>query len=191
VTEGSKGWKLANFCGMQIAWFACVLGAAQDWLGIGWLIGLAFVVGHFVLVKNRRPDVIVAAAALGMGLVWETLNRGSGVATVARDYFPAPIAPSWLLLLWVAFALAIRHSMGWMAGRYFVGGVLGAVAGPLSWRGGAKLGGATFGELSVGTTSVPWWVVLGVEWAIAMPFLLYVAARAGRNVAIVTSPRGA
>lgn len=187
MKEGSTAWKLANFAGMQIAWFACVLGAAHDLVWAGCLTGLAFIAFHFAWVRDRRPDAIVAAAALLIGIVSETLNHGAGVYTVTSDLLPAPAPPSWLLILWVAFALAIRHSMGWMRGRYVVGAVLGAVAGPLSWRGGASLGAVTFGDLSV-----PWWLTLGIEWGIAMPLLLLVAARAEQRAAAeVTSSRAA
>jgi len=176
MKEGSAAWKLANFAGMQIAWFACVLGAAHDLVWAGWLVGLAFVGFHFACIRNRRPDAVVAVAAVLLGVVFETLNHGSGVYSTVTDIFPAPAPPSWLLLLWVAFALAMRHSMGWMRGRYVVGAVLGAIAGPLSWRGGTALGAVTFGDVGA-----PWWLILGIEWAVATPLLLYVADRAERG----------
>lgn len=191
MKEGTTLWKLANFAGMQIAWFACVLGAAHDLVWAGWLVGLAFVAFHFVLLKDRRPDAILAVAALLLGVIYETLNHGAGVYSTTTDFFAAPAPPSWLLLLWVAFALAIRHSMGWMRGRYVVAAILGAIAGPMSWRGGAALGAVTFGDLAA-----PWWLTLGIEWGIAMPLLLYVADRAERGASpadvaeALTSSRG-
>jgi len=176
LKEGSGAWKLANFAGLQIVWFACVLGAAHDKAWAGWLAGLVFVAFHFTWIRDRRPDTLVAAAALLLGAVYETLNLATGVYTTTTDVFPAPAPPSWLLVLWVTFALAIRHSMRWMRGRYLVGALLGAIAGPLSWRGGAALGAVAFGD-----PKVPWWLTFGIEWGIAMPLLAYVASRAERG----------
>ncbi len=179
LREGSTLWKILNFTLMQAAWFACVLGSRDDAVWIGWAVTLAFFVFHFALAATRRADALLSLFAVAMGFVYETFNRWSGVVTVTSDFLPHPWAASWLLLLWVAFALAIRHSMAWMSGRYVVGAVLGAVAGPVSWRGGAALGGVTLSSApAVAGVSVPWWVVLGVEWGAAMPLLLLVASRA-------------
>lgn len=124
MKEGSAAWKLANFAGLQLAWFACVLGAAHDLVWAGWLVGLAFVAFRFAWIRARRPDAILAAAALLLGGAYETLNRGAGVHTTTTDVFPAPAPPSWLLLR-VAFGIQWGIALPllfWLAERAQRGG---------------------------------------------------------------------
>jgi hypothetical protein len=183
----SLSWKVFNFLALQGAWFACVLGSAADVHWPGYLVTAGFIGVHFAFLSRSctgaaaydrradlRADVRLAGTAFVFGAVVETVNRATGVVVPASDLLPAPLSPLWLLCLWVAFALVVRHSMAWMSGKFFLGALFGAVFGPLSWYGGERLG-----AVSLASGPVPAWVVLGVEWAIAMPVLLAVAGRRG------------
>jgi hypothetical protein len=182
LREGGRLWKLVNFCVLQGAWFGCVLGAAAGALWVAWLAGGAALVVHFVLLRERRPDLVLVATAVGLGLVTETIVRGAGAYDVTGDPVPAPFPATWLVLLWAVFGTAVRHCMAWMSGRYLVAAVFGAVGGPMSLSGGARLGAV---HLSDDWRLV--WGAVGLQWAIAMPLLLFVAARTA--VTSPTSPR--
>jgi hypothetical protein len=58
-------------------------------------------------------------------------------------------------------------SLEWLSGRYALAAVLGAVAGPLSYLGGERLGAIT--------VESP--LAIGIEWAIATPLLVYLKER--------------
>jgi hypothetical protein len=171
VREGGRAWKLVNFALLQGAWFGCVLGAAAGATWVVWASGLAALAAHFALVRDRRPDVALVVVAVAFGAVSETVARGVGAYDVPGDLVPAPFPPSWFLLLWAVFATAVRHCMGWMSGRYAVAVVLGAVGGPLSLSGGARLGAVTLAD-----DAVLFWGVCGAQWAVAMPLLVRAAA---------------
>ena len=47
-----------------------------------------------------------------------------------------PIAPFWMLALWIAFATTLNHSMRWLMHRPVVAAIGGAVFGPLAYLAG-------------------------------------------------------
>jgi hypothetical protein len=76
-----------------------------------------------------------------------------------------------MVALWAGFAATLGFALRWLRGRYVLAAALGAVFGP-----GAYLGGEALGAVSI----APWPfgpVAVGVEWALAMPALLWVSVR--------------
>jgi hypothetical protein len=155
---------LADFAGFQVAWWAAVLGAAR---GIGWAgpaaagAYLALHLGVLDRSAAARRRVLLAA---GAGAVLETLNLALGVTAFDATPLGLPIPPPWMPGLWAAFGATAGLSLGWMRGRYVLAAILGAVAGPLSFAGGERLGALRLG----GTAAL---AVLAVEWAVAMVLL--------------------
>ena len=49
-------------------------------------------------------------------------------------------APHWIVAMWVLFASTLNVSLRWLRGRWALATLLGAVAGPLAYYGGAGLG---------------------------------------------------
>ena len=74
--------------------------------------------------------------------------------------------------MWPVFASAMRrgNSLEWLLPRLPLAAVLGALAGPLSYSGGARLGALHLD----GTRSL---VTIGLCWAVAMPALALLARR--------------
>jgi hypothetical protein len=60
--------------------------------------------------------------------------------------------------------------MSWLADRYLVGAVFGAVGGPLAYLAGVRLGAAILGPSQTAAL-----IVVAIEWALAMPLLLWIA----------------
>jgi hypothetical protein len=155
---------VADFAGFQAAWWAAVLGAAR---GIGWAgpaaaaAYLALHLGALDRSAAARRRVLAATAA---GALLETANLALGVTAFARTPFGLPIAPAWMVGLWAAFGATAGLSLGWMRGRYALAALLGAVAGPLSFAGGERLGALTLG-------GAPALAALAGEWAVAMVLL--------------------
>lgn len=170
--EGGRAWKPVNYGLLQAAWFGCVLGAAGGATWIAWASGALVLAVHFALVRDRRADIVLVGAAVAFGLVTETISRGVRAYDVPGDPFPWPLAPSWIVLLWAVFATTLRHCMAWMRGRLVVAALFGAVGGPLSLSGGAKLG-----AVEISADPLLFWGVVGAQWALAMPVLVRLAAR--------------
>lgn len=176
---GGRAWKLLNYGLLQAAWFGCVLPAAAGHIALAWVAGVTAIAVHFALVRDRRADAWLVAAALVVGAVTETAARGLGAYDVPLDPIPAPFVPSWMLLLWAVFGTSVRHCMGWLRGRLLLAAALGAVGGPLSLLGGAELGAVT-----TSSDVARLWLVVGAQWAIALPTLVWCAAK----IAAPTAP---
>jgi hypothetical protein len=68
------------------------------------------------------------------------------------------------------FGTTLRGSLSWLVGRYALAAVLGAVAGPLSYLDGAKLGAVTLHPSRAFSIAA-----LAVGWAVVMPLLVWLA----------------
>jgi hypothetical protein len=78
--------------------------------------------------------------------------------------------------LWVAQAAALNGAMSWMADRYVLGAVFGAVSGPFAYLAGVRIGAAILGPSQAAALTV-----VAVEWALAMPVLMWIARQAGAS----------
>ena len=164
---------LVNFAGFQAAWWATILSAAN---GMPWLAASASgaaVVLHLALFDRSAPERRLLAAATAVGIVIETGNALAGWTRFDPRPFDLPIAPAWMVIQWTVLGGIFRHSLGWIRGRYALAAVLGAIAAPLSYAGGERLGAIDM----IGTPAL---VAVAVEYAIAMPLLLLIEARISR-----------
>jgi hypothetical protein len=62
--------------------------------------------------------------------------------------------------------------MAWLQGKYALGAGLGAIAGPLCYEAGVRLGAAQWPNPEIQVFGL---VYLAVVWALAMPILLYLS----------------
>ena len=170
---------IAQFCLFQAAWFACVLGAAHDRVGLGVLAVGATVMANWGLSDRRGVEMVLTAQALLMGLAWDTwMLRGAWVHYASPGPF-AGWAPLWILALWALFATLLRGPLSWLHGRPLQAAALGAVGGPLSYLAAVRLGAGTFPD------PVAALAVLAAGWAVITPVLVESArylSRAPRRV---------
>ena len=160
---------LFNFVAFQVGWFACVLGAAQQVPWIGPAVVLAVVANH--LRQAIRPDLeaglLIACGVIG--LYFDSLLVTLGWVAYPSGMFISSLAPYWIVSMWVLFGTTLYRSLVWLKGRHGLAVALGAVAGPLSYIAGAKLGGIEFIE-QYGALAF-----LAVGWAAIMPVLMILA----------------
>lgn len=93
-----------NLVAFQLAWFACVLGAANGRPGLGVAVVAAAVALQFIVSDARAQEAVLIGVALLVGLVWDTAMARAGIVEYAS---PGPIAgwaPGWILALWALFA---------------------------------------------------------------------------------------
>ena len=159
--------KLLNYLTFQAGWFACVWGAGQGmvWLGPVFVaLVMAFQAGVLTRMTRREVGFILLAVLVGLSL--DTTMILAGVYNPVREITPWPLAPVWIMALWVLFTSSFRLSLEQLHGRPLLGFLLGAVAAPLSYAAGGRMGAA-----SMNPSFLKSFAVLGMVWGLAVPAL--------------------
>jgi len=94
-----------------------------------------------------------------------------GLLTYPHGTLVAGSAPGWILALWVLFAAQFNTTYQWLKTRMLAAAILGAVAGPVSFRAGAALGALRFAK--------PWPAAcaLAIGWALLLPLVVILSRR--------------
>ncbi|RMF75480.1 MAG: DUF2878 domain-containing protein [Acidobacteria bacterium] len=164
--------RLINLGLYQIGWFCCVLGAARGQGTAGGLVALALVLVHVALLEDRSGEAPLLALAGGFGLAVDSTLGSLKLLDYASPSPWSPLAPVWIVALWIQLATLLRFGLAVMVGRPGLAALLGAAGGPLAFMIGERLGAVRFAE--------PAWIALlalGVLWAIALALLSAAAAR--------------
>ena len=170
--------KLAiNFLAFQLGWFSCVLAAAKGMPWLGPLVVLAVVLLHLKLVAKPLAELKLIGAAMAMGLLTDSLLLSSGWLAYSGGSWIPGLAPYWIIAMWALFATTLNVSMRWMRGRYLLAAIMGGIGGPLSYLAGEKLGAMTMSEPTLAIAA------LALAWSVAMPALMWLAARFERDTA--------
>lgn len=161
-----------NVVAYQLAWFACVLGAAYGHPEIGTFVVAAAVALH--LLQSARPlnDLKLMAAAGFLGFVLDSGLASGGIVVFASGVWVDGLAPHWMVALWVAFATTFHLSLRWVMARPAFAALLGAIGGPVAYYAGMRLGALELQPLQV---ALP---IIGAAWALAMWGLALVVGRA-------------
>lgn len=178
-TAPSRLRLVLNVIAFQFGWFACVLGAAHDQPWLGSAVVAVLVAVHLATAIRPAVEVRLVAAALVIGVVWETLLLACGWIEYSTGVIWAGVAPLWIVMLWALFAITLNSSLGWLKGRLLVAAVFGAVGGPLAYWGGVRLGALVFVEPLFAV------IALAVGWAVLTPLLVVLAQRLERHAAKV------
>jgi hypothetical protein len=164
---------LLNFAFFQAGWFACVLGAAA---GMSWAAvasAVVICVLHLVFVSSDRAgELRLILAVTVCGSCVSAFNAWNGAVTFAPGMLAIAGVPPWLMALWALFATILRHSLGWLRGRYVVAAIAGLVGSPLSYR-----AAAAFGAVDLHPEVARGMLVVGVTWAAAVPATMWLAER--------------
>ena len=164
--------KLADFILFQVAWFACVLGAAHGRAALGISIALACVAWHLLTVADSLRQLLLLLVVGLLGTVVDALLMRLGATSYGAAVGPWPdfLAPAWITTLWIAFATLLRQTLSWLHGRPLLAALLGLVGGPLSSLAGVRSG-------ALGWHAEPTFspLVLGLSWALMTPLLIWLA----------------
>jgi hypothetical protein len=163
--------------GVNVGWFACVLGAAHGvhWLGPVVVAGLLAL--HLALNRPWQAELLLAAAGGAFGFAFDSLLIAGSVYEAERWVLPAPLTAVWLVALWVDFVLVLNVALRWLQGRWVLAAALGFLGGPAAYYSGQRLGAVHLAQ--------PLWrslLVLGMAWAVAIPLLLWVARSLRRRI---------
>ena len=174
MTGTSSGWGTAgSLIGLNVGWFACVLGAAWQvhWLGPVVVLGLctAYILGQGR--AGRLGIALLILAALTVGLALDTTLIVADAYRPKRWLLPAPMPTLWLFMLWVNFALALNESLKWLQTHLFWAAILGSVFGPLAYAAAQRLGAVEIAPPVSGRL-----FLVSIGWFVAMPLLSHIAS---------------
>ncbi len=162
---------LLNILGFQIGWFACVLGGANQtpWLGV--LISGLVILVHLLRTSERAFECKFLGVAVIIGIIFDGIPQSLGWITFSPvTLWPDVLPPPWMIMLWALFASTMNISLSWLHNRKALAILIGAIAGPLSYWSGARLGAL---QLSNPSTAI---IYLSIGWGAIVPVLLKIAA---------------
>jgi len=159
--------RVANFLMFYVGWFACVAGAGRGALWAGPGTAAALLLAHLSVASDRgREGVLILLVGL-VGFTVDTLQASAGLYSFSGTSVLPWLCPPWMTALWMLFATTLNGSMEWLAGRYRLAALLGALIGPSSYLAGERLGAiALSSDTAVSLSGI------AIVWAIAMPALL-------------------
>jgi len=162
---------LINAVAFQLGWFACVLGGANQLPWLGTLVAALIVAWHLNQAPRPGREVTLLAAVGALGALWDSLLVAAGWLEYPSGTLLSNTAPHWIVAMWVLFASTLNVSLRWLRGRSVLAMLLGAVAGPLAYYAGAKLGGVVINE------PVFVFTALAIGWAAFVPLLVRLSTR--------------
>jgi hypothetical protein len=165
----------------QAGWFACVLSAAHGLSTIGVIVAAIMLAVHLYRVPRPQEECKFLAFVVLLGAIWESALVRAGLLGYPRGTLVDGLAPLWIVALWALFGGQFNTTYTWLKGRPAVAALLGAIAGPLSFRAGAALGAVQL------IRPLPTTLTLAVGWAIILP-LLSVASRRWDGVRPLSQP---
>jgi hypothetical protein len=175
---------LINAAAFQLGWFACVLGGANQLPWLGTLVATLIVAWHLSQAPRPGREFALLAAVGALGALWDSLLVAAGWLEYPSGLLLGNTAPHWIVAMWVLFASTLNVSLRWLRGRWALATLLGAVAGPLAYYGGAKLGGVVITEPLSAFTA------LAIGWAVFVPLLIWLSTRFD-GMHAVPAPAGA
>ena len=167
----TRTMQLLNFVLFQAAWFAGILGAAHEMPLLGTLVVVAVIAWHVLVSARPAAEAKLVAAALAVGAVFETVCVQLGQVAFTSGQPEPRLAPYWMVAMWGLLAIALNVTMRWMKKRWLLAAVLGAIAGPMSYAGGVRLGAAHFIDATEALAT------LAIAWALLMPLMMWLSDR--------------
>jgi hypothetical protein len=161
---------ITNIVQYQCAWFASVLGAAnqQPWLGLA--VAAVVLALHLILAKDPLTEAKLIASVVLIGFSFDQMLLSSQLIDYQAHGWGESLVPAWILALWLTFATLLNVSLGWMRERLVIAALFGLIGGPLAYYGAQSLG-----AIAISSNTAYW--VLGFGWAIVTPALLIIAKR--------------
>ncbi|QTH62866.1 DUF2878 domain-containing protein [Psychrosphaera ytuae] len=131
---------LLNFVFFQLIWFGSIL-IGNAFIPLAALIFFL----HFRFTSETQHDKKIMAIAALIGVVVDSLLMFFGVFEFQHGLLVHWLIPPWLVVLWMAFAMTLNHSLAYFQKQPLLAFIGGAVSGPLSYLAGVKLGAIQIG----------------------------------------------
>jgi hypothetical protein len=159
-----------SFMGLQLGWFACVLGAARGYPWLGPVVVLVALSMHVGKQRGSAREIFFLGITAVVGFVVDTALLRFGVLRIPGT----TISPPWLVALWPNFISTTAEGglLSSLPRRPLLASLLGAVGGPAAYDAGARLGAIELGSHRLVTLAI-----VGVVWAVVVPALVLLRAR--------------
>ena len=161
---------LINVAMFYVCWFGIVLSAPNSAIALPLALTAVALFIYCKSSQNLALDLrtVVLSLLLGVGLDYVVLWSGA-------FSFITPIQfgmhyPLWMICLWIIFGTTLRRSLYRVVTRPFLGGLFGALGGPLSY-----LAAEALHVLSISQPRFQSLFIIGLEWLslmIAFHFML-------------------
>lgn len=157
---------IINLIAFQIGWFSCILGSAyhHPWFGV--LVSLIALLMNTLSSKHPIHQARFLITSMMIGIFFDSIPMHLGwIEFMKVTYWPEVLPPPWMVALWGLFASTINKSLVWLREKIALASLLGAIAGPLSYWSGERLGAIHIVNSNMGM------LYLSIGWAIAVPVL--------------------
>jgi len=161
---------MINVILFQVSWFACVVGAANNFPYLGIIVTSGILAWHLIQAKAPKAELWLMGSALAIGASFDQALLSFNLVTYMHNGWSSSIVPVWILALWLGFSTILNVSLRWMRNQHLVAILFGFVGGPLAYLGAEKLGAL----IMVSNIS---YVALALGWAIMTPTLLFISKR--------------
>lgn len=162
---------IVNFVLFQLAWLACVIGAANQLPWLAFVVAVSLISIQWVFASHPLKELQLVVLICGIGAVFDQLLLNHGVVQYQAHGWSAGWVPVWIIGLWAAFASTLNVSLRWLRKYRWAAVLLGAIGGPLAYAAAQKLGAVT---LTITPSSH---IVLGIGWAALMPLLMHLSKK--------------
>lgn len=162
---------MLNFVLFQIGWFACVISGAAKQPLIGVAIALLIIGWHLWRAQQPAQEIYLLLAAMLLGALWDSLLVWQAWLDYPAGMLLPHTAPYWIIIMWALFASTLNLSLRWLKNRLILAVILGAIAGPLAYYGGARLGAVNFVQPIYAS------IALALGWAVFTPVLVMLSNR--------------
>jgi hypothetical protein len=160
---------LVNFLLFQFGWLACVLGGAWQMPWLGTMLVAAIIGWHLRGAAQPQRELQLLLIAGALGAVWDSALVAAGLLDYPSGTLLEGTAPHWIVAMWMLFATTLNLSLRWLQGRPALSMVCGAIAGPLAYYAGHRLGGVQMPDLQAAL------LTLAAGWAVILPLLVLLA----------------
>ncbi|KVL40915.1 hypothetical protein WS97_04330 [Burkholderia territorii] len=155
----------------QIGWLVCVMTAASHRAAWGVAYAVIATAGHLLYADRPSCEARLVIAIVVCGWLWDSAVAHSRLVEYPNGVLLPGTAPYWFAGLWALFAIQLNTLLCWLRRRPLVSVLVGALAGPASFRAGAALGAVHFNEPAAAL------VVIASGWAFILPASLALATR--------------
>lgn len=164
---------LPNAIAFQLVWLAAVGGAGRGWWWSGPLALALFAAWQLSASRDPGADLRIMGIAALVGAAVDTLWIQLGLMAFSTPLPWAGVAPVWIVVLWISFALTLNHSLSALKPRPWLAAALGLVGGPLAYLVAER----AWDAVTLGPEPAMALLALGIAWALLTPLLLALAGR--------------
>ena len=152
---------LVNIIGFHLGWWACVLAVQAGIPYLGPIVMTLFLFIHILFFKLNQSEFFFIALVSLFGAFIDTAFLQASLIEYRGLTFDL-FAPFWIISMWAGFAATLNHSLYWLAEKWLLAFLMGAIFGPLSYLAGIKFGALNFNPnfKTLGILAIVWGIVL-------------------------------